>query len=1396
MAAPAAVLSILVRANTGKATQSLVRFNQSLGATESTAHKATKAVSTFAKVTAVGVGVGLGYAVKKAADFEEQIDALGAVTRASARDLERFRKQAMKAGADTKFSALDAAVAQTELAKGGLSVRNIMRGGLKSALALAAAGELELGTAAKTTANAMGLFGLRGKESMKVADALAKAANATTADVGDFALALQQGGSAAKQAGLSFTETVVGLEALAKSGIRGSDAGTSLKTSMVQLLTPTKKQHDLMKKLGLDFVDGEGNFKNLADVADMLRSRLGGMSAAQRTSNLAMLAGTDGIRTLAALYDAGGPRVRRWAKGLEESGTAAEVAATKQDNLKGKLEQLRGSVETAAIAIGTKMLPTLTRAVEKVTAVINDPKLTNAEKFQRLAEMMGEAFQKAIPVIADSAAKAAPVVAGAFVKGFLAAGVWGRLAIGAFLLSRMGGRPAFMKIGAAGGAAMGTGMATGVAASGLKGKLVGLMKGWGPTLAVGLGLAFGPELFKIVKQQLASSTENFDLPKHGGLNLAGIIGGSAGKALQDMDNVEAKLLSFGDTAEKSFRQAQKAGDALRLSQLAEQARSLASQFPEHAKSLGRFADAAVEAARKAAGGFKDMKNMSGKSLTQIATKTANVAFDIQNTLGFRTEAARKALAKNFAGAAQAVRRYMDASGKTTKEGLALIEKYMILALKYMGFSRKEAVTLRAGRDPFTGKAIGGKQNLTGKQRGGPINMGAPSGDSVPAMLERGEYVLNRTAVRKVGRGALDKLNFGAAPRFQGGGIVELLHPGNDPKGHHDHLHVAMSTYGAIVALGKKLQSLGWLVGQHPAFGGGHLTGHSPTGYHPKGLAIDVNWPDAGQERAKIAALLPMLGGPLGAVAAMVAPVLNRLIADGPASPLKGVVQGALDIGRSGAQAVLNKAAATTGATEGAELGNFSGPWTQVMAQIAGAKGWSLADWQRLVQKESGGNPKARNPSSGAFGLGQFLGATARSYAKYGALSTDPVQQIQAMAKYISDRYGNPSSALAFHGRNNWYSQGGIARMGAGGLSGAVGKTLKKIGKAKSAKIARGKVDTLLEKIKDVGLPSKLQSNLRSYENTAAIAGEMADRASGLTTDDPNGNSIFGIVGGKNEAQWLEEQLQALFNWRNALIRAKEIIAKRRDEIANAIGLAVMTRDSIAMKIKSLEKRKIALAKSPAKNKAQIKAVKDQLADIKPKFAALKDRIIPGLTGKRTSLGTAAETLSTNLTEVQGIGSPMGVLQSLPTVGVLGGNILTAQMALRDLAARPTVSDTDTSEDSERSSLLEQLLREANLRTAVSEAQFKVFKDMPQFATGGIVPGVVGAPIPAVVHAGEGVFTQDQMAAMGGTAPNVTINVAPGMEWLKKFISVQVEDTTRRQARQGARRLPGGGGGLR
>lgn len=317
------------------------------------------------------VAAGLGAAVKSAMGFEKQMSSLEAVTNSTGRQMEQFRKQALQAGADTAFSAKEAALAQTELAKGGLSVANIMSGGLSAALSLAAAGELELGEAAATTANAMNLFGLRGSEAGRVADALATAANATTADVSDFGMALKQSGAVAKSAGLSFEETVVALEALAASGVKNSDAGTSLKTALIQLIKPTNTQADMAKKLGLTFIDAQGNMKSLGDISGMLRERLEGMGKAQRTATLATLAGTDGVRTLTALYDAGPEKLARWEEGVSKSGTAAQVAKTKQDNLAGAVEQFQGSLETLSIIVGTAVLPALTSGTRAITTFLN-----------------------------------------------------------------------------------------------------------------------------------------------------------------------------------------------------------------------------------------------------------------------------------------------------------------------------------------------------------------------------------------------------------------------------------------------------------------------------------------------------------------------------------------------------------------------------------------------------------------------------------------------------------------------------------------------------------------------------------------------------------------------------------------------------------------------------------------------------------------------------------------------------------------------------------------------------------------------------------------------------------------------------------------------------------------
>lgn len=130
--------------------------------------------------------------------------------------------------------------------------------------------------------------------------------------------------------------------------------------------------------------------------------------------------------------------------------------------------------------------------------------------------------------------------------------------------------------------------------------------------------------------------------------------------------------------------------------------------------------------------------------------------------------------------------------------------------------------------------------------------------------------------------------------------------------------------------------------------------------------------------------------------------------------------------------------------------NWKGAWVQVMAQIAKRFHWSLPDWRWLVNSESSGVPSIRNPSSGAFGLGQFLGSTAAAYAKFGALSRNPVKQIEAMAQYILDRYVNPTRAKAFHLAHNWYAKGGFAG-GARPIIGHVGEWV--VNKAQQSKLA-------------------------------------------------------------------------------------------------------------------------------------------------------------------------------------------------------------------------------------------------------------------------------------------------------------------------------------------------------
>ena len=304
----------------------------------------------------IGGGVlaaGFGVAVKKFADFDKAMSSVSAATHASEADMKSLRDAAVKAGADTAFSAVDAAQAIEELAKAGVSTQDIMGGGLDGALSLAAAGSLDVGKAAEIASSALTQFELKGSDVSHVADLLAAGAGKAQGGVEDLGMAMNQSGLVAAQTGLSIEETVGGLTAFANAGLVGSDAGTSFKT-MLQSLTPSSKEAaQLMDELGITAYDAQGNFVGLSQFAGNLQNGLKDLSVEQQNAAMKTIFGSDAVRAASVLYKEGAQGVQKWVDAVDDSGYAAETAARMQDNLSGDLEKLGGSLDTVFLKSGS-----------------------------------------------------------------------------------------------------------------------------------------------------------------------------------------------------------------------------------------------------------------------------------------------------------------------------------------------------------------------------------------------------------------------------------------------------------------------------------------------------------------------------------------------------------------------------------------------------------------------------------------------------------------------------------------------------------------------------------------------------------------------------------------------------------------------------------------------------------------------------------------------------------------------------------------------------------------------------------------------------------------------------------------------------------------------------------
>jgi TP901 family phage tail tape measure protein len=329
------------------------------------------AVADQAGRMGLGLVAAFGGAVAISAKFEKAMSEVGAVSGATAGELEQLRDAALQAGQDTAFSASEAAQAQAELAKAGLDTSQILGGALTGALDLAAAGTLDLATAADIAAKTMNVFQLEGKDVGHVADVLAAAANKSATDVGEMGEALKMGGLAANAAGMSMEETVGTLAAFADRALNGSDAGTSLKTALMMLQAPTDKAAGLMEELGIQAYDANGQFIGTTKLAGELQTALGTLTQEQRNAALAQIFGSDAMRAANVLYEVGEQGIRDYVAAVDDQGAASDMAREKTDNLIGDIERLKGSLETLAIEAGSGSAGGLRTVVQGMDNMVN-----------------------------------------------------------------------------------------------------------------------------------------------------------------------------------------------------------------------------------------------------------------------------------------------------------------------------------------------------------------------------------------------------------------------------------------------------------------------------------------------------------------------------------------------------------------------------------------------------------------------------------------------------------------------------------------------------------------------------------------------------------------------------------------------------------------------------------------------------------------------------------------------------------------------------------------------------------------------------------------------------------------------------------------------------------------
>ncbi|WP_242447987.1 phage tail tape measure protein [Bacillus thuringiensis] len=328
------------------------------------------ALGKASAVAGVAIVASVGASVKAAANFEQSMAKVKAISGATDSEFKQLENTAKHLGATTQFSASQAAEGLSFLSLAGFKAQDSIDA-IPSVLNLAAAGAIDLGSAADIASNIMTGFGLSAQDTGHATDVLAKTFTTANTDMNQLGMAMKYVAPVANALGWDITDAATAVAKMSDAGIQGSQAGTSLRAALLSLANPTGQTQKAFEKLGISVVDANGQFKPLPELIGHISSKMDGMTDAQKTVTAAQLVGTEASAGFLALLAQGQPALQAYKTTLEESGgTAERVARIQQETLLGAWNQLASAAEGLAINLGQALLPAFTAVAQGAAALV------------------------------------------------------------------------------------------------------------------------------------------------------------------------------------------------------------------------------------------------------------------------------------------------------------------------------------------------------------------------------------------------------------------------------------------------------------------------------------------------------------------------------------------------------------------------------------------------------------------------------------------------------------------------------------------------------------------------------------------------------------------------------------------------------------------------------------------------------------------------------------------------------------------------------------------------------------------------------------------------------------------------------------------------------------------